>query len=354
MVLNKKQYNLVFDIGIFLVIALIFISIGKNILDVISPFVISLVVAYLLNPLVTYLQKKRINKIISILIVFLIIILIVVGIFMTFIPKLSFDLSVLGEDIPFIINAIVDFVNDLKNGTLVFIPIDVSAFIDLDAELANLADIIKQYIASFSSKVIASTGKLVNIIMIPIITFYFLKDKEEFLSSISDALPIKVKRHIYNLTKDIDIVIGGFIRGQLTIALFVGILTGIGCKVIGIPYTITIGVIAGLTNIIPYFGPWLGGIMPIVLALTTNPILALWVLIWIIIVQQIESNFLSPQIMSQSVGLHPITVMFSILLFGNIFGILGMIIGVPIVGATKVLVKYIVNYRKNLRSIDKV
>ena len=105
---------------------------------------------------------------------------------------------------------------------------------------------------------------------------------------------------------EIDVVLGGFIRGQLVIAVFVGILTGVGCRIIGVPHSLTVGLVAGITNIIPYFGPWIGGVLPVVLAIMDNPIRALWVAIMIVIVQQLEAVFISPQVMSRSVGLHPL------------------------------------------------
>ena len=192
---------------------------------------------------------------------------------------------------------------------------------------------------------VSSTGTLLDIIITPIITFYYLKDKDNILKAITGNLPKNALSKIKELGRDIDKVLGGFIKGQITVAAFVGILTGIGCFFIGVPYALTIGLVAGITNIIPYFGPWLGGILPVVLAFMERPLMALWVVILILVIQQIESAFLSPQIMSHSVGLHPLLVMFSVLFFGSMFGILGMIIGVPLMGVLKILLGYVKELR---------
>jgi predicted PurR-regulated permease PerM len=104
-----------------------------------------------------------------------------------------------------------------------------------------------------------------------------------------------------------------------------------------------------LTNIIPYFGPWIGGILPVILALMISPIRALWMVIAIVIIQQGESDLISPQIMARSVGLHPLLVMFSVLFFGSIFGIIGMIAGVPLMAILINIGKYIFEYRDKLR-----
>lgn len=349
--LTRERTNLLFDIGLLAVIVAILLLMSKNIMNVISPFVISLVVAYLLDPLVNLLQKKGLKRTISIVLVFLLIAAVVTGIFMTFVPKMISDVSVFIADIPNIFNSIGDFVDNIKKGIITFNSTEFSSFIDIDKELTNLSSGIKTALGIISTKLLAGTGKLVDIIMIPLITFYYLKDKDEFSGLISKAIPTRFKSKLKAILNDIDGVIGGFIRGQLLVALFVGVLTGIGCRIIGLPYSLTIGLVAGVTNVIPYFGPWIGGIMPIILAITSNPVLVIWVLVLIVIIQQIESNFISPQIMSQSVGLHPMAVIFSILLFGNIFGVVGMIIGVPIAGTIKVLIKYITEYRQE-RSVD--
>ncbi|MFZ7133872.1 MAG: AI-2E family transporter [Eubacteriales bacterium] len=348
MLLEKRK--LIFDISVLLIIIMILIIIGKNIAAVISPFVISIVIAYLLNPLVSILVKKGLNRVLAILLVFILLLAILIGLFMTFIPRLVGDISVFAENIPYMIDNIDSFLKDFKEGRIDFASFDINSFIDIDQELRGLSDKIKDALAALSSIIIAGTGKLVNAVMIPIITFYFLKDKDEFIALFYDGMPIKIKNHLGRIFKDIDGVIGGFLRGQLIVATFVGILTGLGCRIIGLPYSITIGLLAGVTNIIPYFGPWLGGIVPVLLALMTKPVLVIWVLVVIVVIQQIESNFLSPQIMSQSVGLHPMVVMFSILLFGNMFGVIGMIVGVPIAGTVKVLIKHGMEFRKRLQS----
>lgn len=336
--LNKRQFVIIIDIIVLFFIAFILFSIRKNISNVITPFIMSLVVAYLLNPLVDFMEKKGIRRNLAILIAFVGIIIILVLLFMSFIPRLANDISVLVNDIPNIFIEFDKLIEDIKNNPNYII--DVSRFFDIDKELLKLSESFREVLTNLSSRLLQSTAKLLDIVMIPIITYYYLKDKNKFIRHLYHLIPVKFREETRKISADIDTVLGGFIRGQLIIALFVGLLTGIGCYVIGIPYSWTVGLVAGVTNIIPYFGPFLGGIMPVILGLMNKPILALWVVIWIIVVQQIESTFLSPKIMSHSVGLHPLTVIFSILLFGNIFGVIGMIIGVPLIGSIKVIMNY--------------
>lgn len=107
---------------------------------------------------------------------------------------------------------------------------------------------------------------------------------------------------------------------------------------------------SGVILRLPYFGPWIGGILPVILAFMERPIMVLWVTILIVVIQQVESAFLSPQIMSHSVGLHPLLVMFSVLFFGNMMGILGMIIGVPLMGILKIAFRYLRDFRREITS----
>lgn len=127
----------------------------------------------------------------------------------------------------------------------------------------------------------------------------------------------------------------------LLLTLFVGIATGAGAAVIGIPNAITIGILAGVLDLIPYFGPWFGGVVPVLLALISPaPIKAVWMILWIVVVQQLEANILAPKILSTEVGMHPVLVIFSVLFFGALFGVLGMIIGVPAMGSALALIRY--------------
>ena len=170
------------------------------------------------------------------------------------------------------------------------------------------------------------------------------------MKAITGEIPVKRLAKAKELGGEVDKVLGGFIKGQLTVAGFVGILTGMGCWIIGVPYSLTIGLVAGITNIIPYFGPWIGGVLPVILAFMESPIMALWVTMLIVVIQQVESAFLSPQIMSHSVGLHPLLVIFSVLFFGNMLGILGMIIGVPLMGLLKIALRYLKEFRSEIDS----
>jgi predicted PurR-regulated permease PerM len=341
--LFKKRKRI---INILLLIAsLIFLFLVRlHLKSVLTPFIYALILAYVLNPLVSIIERKT-SRIPAILIVFLGITAIMSGVFMSFVPRLAQDISIFATDIPRIMANAENYINDLRSGELIILPEFMNDFIDIEQEINKVTLLLRNSLFQLTDALIASTGTLLNIIMTPIITFYYLKDKEIIMRSLFSCFDNNTLLQIKTIAKEIDKVLGGFIKGQLIVAGFVGILTGLGCYLIGVPYALTVGLVAGVTNIIPYFGPWIGGILPVALALASNPISALWVLIWIIVVQQIESSFISPQVLSYSVGLHPLLVMFSVLFFGSLIGIPGMILGVPITGTIKVLGRYLLVYK---------
>ncbi len=347
---KQKTFNLVIDISMAVFVLVVFLLIRPNLMNVINPFIYGIVFSFLLNPAVSFFDKRGLPRILSILIVFILLAAILTGLIMSFVPTLAQDVSVLAQEVPTLINFVEQFITDFRDGNMAFMPDFVFEFIDIDEELANIGQVVRDSLENLYSILISSTGTLLDIIMTPIITFYYLKDKEKIKNFIMKQFSFRHHYEIKAFARDIKKVLGGFIRGQLIVACFVGILTGVGCLVIGIPYALTIGLVAGVTNIIPYFGPWIGGIMPVILGLMNRPILALWVVLWIIIVQQIESSFISPQVMSHSVGLHPLLVIFSVIFFGSMLGIPGMILGVPITASIKVVVRYFLIFRNRLRT----
>ena len=346
---GKKK---LFDIGLLALAVVLAVIIYKPLGKIINPFVYALILAYILDPLVELLEKRKIKRIWAILLVFLLVFAIIGIAFATIIPSLTGDLSGIIEDIPNIVDFTEKLIVDLRAGEIEFIPEEFQDFLNVEDQMSKAGEYLRNAFRGIFDALVNSPGTLLDIIITPIITFYYLKDKDRIIKAFTQDIPEAAMSKIKELAGDMDKVLGGFIKGQITVAAFVGILTGIGCFFIGVPYALTVGLVAGITNIIPYFGPWLGGVLPVVLGFMEKPIMALWVVILIIVIQQIEATFLSPQIMSHSVGLHPLLVMFSVLFFGSMFGIPGMIIGVPLMGVLKILFGYLREVRQKVRSED--
>ncbi|MEJ6949669.1 AI-2E family transporter [Natronospora cellulosivora (SeqCode)] len=351
MLLLKKYRNLIFDIVLACIVLFIAYMFRDNIMSVIRPFLYAFVLAYFFSPLVNFIERRGVHRLLSVAIVFFFMFIIVYTIFRAFIPTLAREITNFVKEIPGIVVYVEEIIRDLRTGELSVIPESIYRYLDIDNELNRIATVIRSSFDQFANILLASTGTFLDIFLTVIISFYYLKDKNKLLNYYLSLFTEERKEKVMDIIGEVDKVIGGYIRGQVMVATFVGTLTGVGSAVIGVPYSLTIGLVAGLTNMIPYFGPWIGGILPVVIALMNEPITALWVLIWIVIVQQIESSFVSPQVMSHSVGLHPLTVIFSVMFFGSVLGVPGLIIGVPVAGIIKVFRKYLIEYREAFRKL---
>lgn len=340
------------DIVLIIFAILAFIFIRKPLFNVINPFIYALVVAYLLDPLVKILEKKKIKRIWAILIIFLLIVAVFAVLFATFIPKLTDEVKDFVDNIPSIFESVRNAIENFQLNGFEFLPKEMRSFLDLDKQISNLSKNIEVFFNGLVGFLVQSTGTIFDLVMTPLIAFYYLKDKEKIKKLIIKAFPLRHREFVKRVGRDVDKVLGGFIKGQLTVAAFVGILMGIGSLIIGIPYSLTIGLVAGITNIIPYFGPWLGGILPTILAFIEKPAMVFWAVGLIVVVQQIESAVITPRVMSKSVGIHPLLIIFSVLFFGGLFGIVGMILGVPMMAILLLVFGYIKEYRNHIETTE--
>jgi predicted PurR-regulated permease PerM len=221
------------------------------------------------------------------------------------------------------------------------------AGVSLPGWAADLADQVQETIttqmgswsAQAASGVIAAGGEAVsfvfNLVIGLVVGFYLLKGLPRLKQSAVLLVPEGHRDDVAEMGSRISCAVGGFIRGQLIIAAIVGVLTTIGLAVIGLPYPIVIGFITGLFNVVPYFGPIVGGSIAAIVGLFVDPWLALLAIAVVVAVQQVESLILSPKIMSDQVDLHPVVVIFSLLVGGTLLGFFGLLFAIPIAATVK-------------------
>ena len=160
-------------------------------------------------------------------------------------------------------------------------------------------------------------SKVVSIVLTPILTLYFLVDKDYFKDKIAKLIPKKHRKDILYLASTIDISLTQFIKGRLIISLYIGVATTILLLIMGIDFAVVIGVITGLFDIVPYIGPFLGYIPAVFFAAISKPIKALWVSIFFVLIQWIENNVLAPKIIGENMGMHPMLILLSIIIGGE-------------------------------------
>ena len=303
------------------------------------PLILSVFLYYLLRPLVRFINKK-LSRGLSILLVYLALISILIGFLVIIGPILQRQLYSLIDNMPTIISEIKNGVIDIQQSEL-FLRFQFSGMINVEELLFQLGDLISQLGINFASNVTNFVGVLANavlvLVIVPFILFYILKDGEQFGKAILGMIREKHRKEAHEIFVDIDKTLSSYIQGQGIVCLCVGTLCYIAFLIIGLDYALLLAVIAGITNIIPYVGPWIGSVPALIVALFHSPLTALFTVIVVIIIQQIESSFISPQIIGRKLQVHPITIMFLILIAGRLAGLIGMIIAVPTYAICKVL-----------------
>ncbi|MCC5911493.1 MAG: AI-2E family transporter [Clostridiaceae bacterium] len=316
--------------------------------DILSPFIFAVVLAYILNPIVEYLTRKGIKRIWGVLMVYLSIVIVLVVISFTLIPRITNEIMRFIEVMPKYSNEFYDYLYDLYikyNRNIESLPTELEGVKELlRLNIDRIEGIIFGAFTSMANALIGMFSKVIGLVLIPILAFYFLKDAEVFKRSIILLIPKACRRGALKMATDIDEVLGGFIRGQLTVAAFVGMLTTVSLLILRVEFAALVGLIAGTANIIPYFGPVIGIVPGVIFALMDGPVKALWVIVVFTIIQQVESGIIAPKIVGKSVGIHPVMVIFSLIIGGRFFGIIGLLIAVPTAAVIKVLGRYIINY----------
>ncbi len=345
---GKRQIIYFLSLFIFLTFIIVIIQSGSLIYEILSPFIFAIILAYVLNPLVTYIEKKGIKRLWAIFIIYFAIGLTILVFSVTLFPKLISEIKKLLNDLPQIGSSSYNYMYSRYvkyNNNIQSLPSEFNVIKKaLQVSVNKIENIITQIISNITSFLLSIFSRIVNIVLIPILAFYFLKDVDKFKNILISIIPKFCRKEVINIAKDIDEVLSGFIRGQLIVAGLVGILTTISLLILRVEFAVIVGMIAGLTDIIPYFGPVVGIVPALIFASLGGINKVLWVIFIFIIIQQIESGIISPRVMGQNIGIHPIVVILSLIIAGKFFGIFGLLIAVPVVGIIKVIGKHFINY----------
>ena len=303
------------------------------------PFIIGLLLAYMLNPMVCKLEDKGLNRLIAIIIIYLLLFGIVIIGGSKLLTLLIKDLEYFAQDLPRIvarINELLIFIqSQYQNSAL---PYAVRLAID-DALLLAEKD-MQEFIGQIVNSIITIARNSIGLAISPILAFYLLHDWYEIKSKLLLLLPGRWRSECILFFRDVDKVLAGIIRGQLTVACIVGIFVTGGLYFLQLKFALIIGILAAIFDIIPYFGPIIGAAPAVMLAILESPWLTAEVIIMFIIIQQIEGNIIHPQIIGENIGLHPLAVIFFVLVGGELGGLLGMLLGVPLAAIGKVFVRH--------------
>jgi predicted PurR-regulated permease PerM len=342
--MNFKRKLLIY-IVIVLILALSGMFIIRNkdkIIDIVIPFFIAIIIAYSLKPLVLKLETKNIPRSLSIILIYFALTSAIIVTTVFIIPELIGNTKELMDKLP----ELTSKYQKLFNGYISNIqsskwsPEIKGAILK---EIQNGSNNLQEFIMRTLSRGLNTTMKAVTIFLdltlSLIIAYYFIKDSKSFRDGFLSLVPRKWRNGLVNTGREINQILSNFIQGQLLTALIVGILEALGLLLINSKYPFILGLIGGIANIIPYFGPFLGCLPAVALALIESPIKALWTIVIFALVQQIDNAFISPKIIEGKLGLHPLTTILAVLIGGEFFGIIGMLVAVPIFAIIKVILK---------------
>jgi len=348
--LTKKILKIA-HILFFILAIYIFIKISQElnilnfvftILKIVSPLFIGIVIAWLFNPFVSYLQKKGIRRGMGATISYLILVAILVIALSSILPTLSTQINDFANMIPQIFDTIKGWIdtvfnglNEIKNFDALAIKADL--FKAIEEFGSNLTSALPTMIVNIASSLFSGIGT----ILIGLIIGFYLLISIDGTDNLVNLLPKKMQGTTRDLFNEIDGSLRSFVQGALLDCTFVFLITTIGFSLIGLKAPLFFGLFCGITNIIPYAGPYIGGAPAVIVGFSQGIPTGILSLVVIVVIQFLEGNFLQPFIMSKTTKLHPVTIMLGLLVFGYFWGIMGMVVSTPIIASTKAIIMFL-------------
>ncbi|MGH8993138.1 MAG: AI-2E family transporter [Acidimicrobiia bacterium] len=303
------------------------------------PLILAGALVFILNPLISMMHRRRIPRAAGVGLTYLGFLGVVTLIGFVMLPAVKDQADNLSDRWPDIRLKMERWVDE-RAETLKGTPFEFDRT-RLDDAVANDSDSIQQQLERVAKVGVKVFHVLLVMILAPIFAFYLLIDLPRLKRTAIGLIPAGARPEVLLLARRINSAVGGFFRGQLLVAFIVGVLCSVGLRAINLPFWLLIGMVAGLFNIIPLVGPYIGGIPALVIALTTRePITALWVVGIMVAAQQIDNHFISPLVMHRVVKLHPVLVMLALLLGGTLGGFFGLLVAVPTAAVIKILASH--------------
>ena len=347
---------LLLGLNIFILskISFLFIPVVDFLSVVMLPVILSGLLFYLLNPLVDLMEKYKINRVLAISIIFVIIaILLIIGLAVA-IPNLQRQVVIFAQNVPSYLEDADRVIDDLVTKRLPddFRPQLEQVLAQFSTQATAWASNISSKAVNWVSALISGTSQvIVALIIMPFMLFYLLRDGKGLRDYITQFLPNKLREPVGKVLTDVNQQLSNYVRGQITVAVIVAIMFIIFFKIIGLRYAVTLGITAGILNLVPYLGSFLAMIPALVLGLIAGPVMLLKVIIVFIVEQTIEGRFVSPLILGSQLSIHPITILFVLLTSGSMFGIWGVLLGIPIYASAKVVISAIFDWYKGVSGL---
>ena len=316
-------------------ISYIFTPINTIVSSIITPIIVAYVFYYMLNPLVNFFEKKMSRFIASLLAIFvgiITILIVIVGV----VPIIVEQTQNLITALPRYIEVVKGYLEEYSDNAYVQVVVE---YVNNNLNVSKISEKLVSIATSVAQGVVSSISSTASVLVtMPFVLFFLLKDASHFNKFVISLLPKKLEKPVAETIDEIDDKVGSYIQGQMLVSLCIGVMLFIGYNIIGLHYAFSLATIAAFLSIVPYLGPVIAITPAMLVAASTSWIMVLKMLVVWGIVQFLEGNIISPNIMGRSMNMHPLTVIFVILIGVNIAGVVGAILGIPVYSILKVLV----------------
>lgn len=353
---NNQVATFLLVVLLILINLFLFTKVGYVIKPIVSfveiillPMILTGLLYYLLNPIVDWLERLKVSRTVAISIVFVLIIILLVWGLGVAIPNMQEQIVSFARNVPIYIQNIEKQVSTLLQDERFeqFRPAVIEMMDRLNEQVVSFAQKLSSSAVGWAGNLISTASQIiVAILIMPFILFYLLRDGKDLKGHITKFLPTDWRQPVGTVLSDMNSQLSNYVRGQVTVAVIVALMFSIFFSIIGLNYPITLGILAGFLNLIPYLGSFLAMIPAIILGLVAGPFMLVKVLIVFMIEQTIEGRFVTPLIIGSSLSIHPITILFVLLTSGQMYGVLGVLLGIPIYASIKVVLKAIFEWYK--------
>ncbi|MFH0401446.1 AI-2E family transporter [Streptococcus sp. A23] len=334
-------------IFVFTKVSFLLKPLGSFIEIILLPMLLTGLLYYLLNPIVDWLEKYKITRTAAISVLFALIGMLLVWGLAVVIPSIQGQVVSFAQNLPSNIQKIESQVTTLLENEQFeqFRPTALEILNKVNDQIVSYAQKFSSSAVNWASSLISTASQIiVAILIMPFILFYLLRDGQQLNAHVTQYLPTKWRSSVSKVLTDVNAQLSNYVRGQVTVAIIVALMFSVMFSVIGLSYPVTLGVMAGFLNLIPYLGSFLAMIPAVVLGLIAGPVMLVKVLIVFMLEQTIEGRFVTPLIIGSSLSIHPITILFVLLTAGQMYGVLGVLLGIPIYASIKVVVKAAFNW----------
>lgn len=307
---------------------------------VLAPFLIAMIISYVLNPIVVLLNRRKVPRTVAVLMIYMVFFGSLAVVLMNLIPMFMTQLTELNEHMPEFTMKAQGMIDSFNRSDM--LPESVRS--GINNSLFKMEQGITEWVSNYLNGIGSKLSVVFIALIIPFVAFYILKDFNVIEKTVLTFVPKKHRRHVTRLLFEIDEALGNYIRGQFLVCIIIGLMAYLGYWIIDMEYPLLLACVVAVFNIIPYLGPYLGAAPAALMAASISWKMVLYVLLVNWICQLLEGNIISPQVVGRSLHMHPLMIIFALLVGGQVAGVAGLILAVPLFAVLKVIFSHVSHY----------